>query len=107
MISHQSRPLALAMQRSKDGSACSLLSYSSAFQNGFDIDNKHLLSRGFIQYYIKAGSEQREEDASEVLFKEGLCTGSATLISQLTSDTMFVLCDFSDPSHLRCLYAIE
>lgn len=31
------------------------------------------------------------------LFKEGLCTNSPTLISQLTSDTMFVFCDVSRP----------
>lgn len=30
------------------------LSYSDAFQNGFDIDNKQLFSKGFTQYYIKA-----------------------------------------------------
>jgi hypothetical protein len=55
----------------------------------------------------KLNSEQREEEDGDILFKEGLCTSPATLISQLTSDTVFALYNFSDLSHLRCLHAIE
>lgn len=38
----------------QDEFAYSLLSYSDAFQNGFDIDNKQLFSKVFTKYYIKA-----------------------------------------------------
>lgn len=39
----------------QDEFAYSLLSYTDAFQNGFDIDNKQLFSNAFTKYYIKAG----------------------------------------------------
>lgn len=45
----------------------------------------------------KPNTEQREEDGSEILFEEELCTRSPALISRLTSETMFVLCHVSRP----------
>lgn len=97
----------ITLQRSKDGSACSLLSCSMLFRTALTLIINTCCLGVLSNTTSKLNSEQREEDAGEILFKEGLCTSSATLISQLISDTMFVLCDFSDPSRLRCLPAFQ
>ena len=80
------------------------LTYSDAFQNGFDIDNKQLFSKAFTKYYIKAEHWIEGGKWQWNCLKKGFVQILRLWFLSWHPTPCLSYAMFPDPSQLRCLW---